>query len=77
MKKKKTQDQERKRRSRRLGLSRETVRILDPALHLARGGVTETCTITTNDTGSNNANNCYPTNCSYGTTTTGPRNTEP
>ena len=67
MKKKKTQDQELKRRSRRLGLSRETVRLLDPALHLALGG---TLNPSDNDTGSNNANNCYPTNCSLGGGTT-------
>ena len=54
MKKKNTQDQDPKRKSRRLGLNRETVRFLDPALRLVRGG----------DTGSNNVNNCYPTTCS-------------
>lgn len=72
MKKNKRRDQEQK--PRRLGLNRETIRALDPALLLARGGETEatyTCNFTTNtDTGSDVYHNCYPTTCSVGTTTT-------
>jgi hypothetical protein len=85
MKKKKTKDQEQKRKPRRLRLSRETIRLLsDPALlGLARGGAEtgntcscpgagQTCTC---QPYSEVRANCYPTTCSgttTGTTGTGP-----
>jgi len=74
--KKKTKNQEHKRKS-RLSLNRETIRLLnDPALlGLARGGdtgFTESeypCASDNTNTGSNANTNCYPTSCSNRQTT--------
>ena len=69
------------RKTRRLRLSRETIRTLDdPALvGFARGGLTTTSTNTdcceTNDSEMNQ--NCYPTTCSLGGTRTKPNYTIP
>ena len=68
------------RKSRRLSLSRETIRALDPVLAgLAQGGLTTGST----DTGCCETNeseiqqNCYPTTCSLGGTRTRPNYTIP
>jgi hypothetical protein len=68
------------RKPRRLSLSRETIRALDPVLvGLAQGGLTTGSTDSgcceTNDSEMNQ--NCYPTNCSLGGTGTKPNYTIP